>query len=168
MKKVLCKFFGNEKVAKWLGVSVGKNCRILTNKFGSEPWLITIGDNVTVSFDVVFINHDGVGWLLRDAVGRRYKYSKIKVGNNCFIGAHSIILPGVSIGNNCVVGAGSVLTKSVPDGCVVAGNPARYITTYDELMARVKLWPSENDISGDSYKDRVASIIDDDFRSEIK
>lgn len=168
MKKILCKVFGNEKVARWLGVSIGKNCRILTTKFGSEPWLITIGDNVTVSFDVVFINHDGVGWLFKDENGRRYKYSKIRVGDNCFIGAQSIILPGVCIGNNCVIGAGSVLTKSVPDGCVVAGNPARYITTYDELMARIKSWPSESYISGEKYRSRVSSILDDNFRPEIK
>lgn len=49
------------------------------------------------------------------------------IGNNCFIGGGSFILPGVSIGNNVIVGMGSVVTKDVPDNCIVAGNPAKVI-----------------------------------------
>ena len=49
------------------------------------------------------------------------------IGDNCFIGGGSFILPGVSIGNNVIVGMGSVVTKDVPDNCIVAGNPAKVI-----------------------------------------
>ena len=49
------------------------------------------------------------------------------IGDNCFIGGGSFILPGVSIGNNVIVGMGSVITKDVPDNCIVVGNPARII-----------------------------------------
>lgn len=52
----------------------------------------------------------------------------VLIGNNCWIGMNSIILPGVCLGNNTIVGAGSVVTKKFPEGnCVLAGNPARII-----------------------------------------
>lgn len=125
--------FRKEKLARKTGVNIGKNCRIYTSYFGSEPFLISIGDNVTVTSDVKFITHDGSGWLMKDKKGRRYYYHGISVGNNVFIGVNSIIMPGVKIEDNVVVGAGSVVTKSVPEGCVlVAGVPARIIGRYDD------------------------------------
>lgn len=51
------------------------------------------------------------------------------IGDNTIIGINSIIMPGVTVGNNVVVGAAAVVTKDVPDGCIVAGNPARIIKT---------------------------------------
>lgn len=67
----------------------------------------------------------GVQILTHDYVGKRHLVTKI--GNNCFIGTNSIILPGVTIGNDCIVAAGSVVTKNVPSRSLVAGNPARII-----------------------------------------
>lgn len=167
--KILYKLWGGKKYAEFLGVKVGSNCRILTEKFGSEPWLISIGDNVTVSSLVTFVNHDGTGWLYKDVKGRRYKYSKIEIGNNVFIGANSIIMPGVKIGSNCVIGAGSVVTKSIPDGTVVAGNPARYINSYDVLMEKIPHWASEDQLYKDgSYEEKVNSIVDTEFRPFLK
>lgn len=55
----------------------------------------------------------------------------IKIGNNVWIGAGSIILPGIKIGNYSVIGAGSVVTKHVPDFCIVAGNPAKFIKSIE-------------------------------------
>lgn len=51
----------------------------------------------------------------------------VLIKSNAFIGAHSIILKGVTIGENSIIGAGSVVTKSVPDNQIWAGNPARFI-----------------------------------------
>lgn len=58
--------------------------------------------------------------------------SNILVKEGSWIGANSIILPGVTIGQNAVVGAGSVVTKSIPDFCVAVGNPARVIKRIKE------------------------------------
>ncbi|WP_208347307.1 acyltransferase [Pseudaestuariivita rosea] len=167
--KVMRLMFSGQSLARKSGVTVGQNCRILTKDFGSEPFLITIGDNVTVSGDVKFINHDGAGWLARDDRGRKYSYRPISIGNDVFIGSGSILMPGVRIGHRVIVGAGSVVTKSIPDGCVVAGVPARYLGSYDDFINRIaQTWVSDQDMpSSGNYRDRVQAVVDMDFKPEL-
>lgn len=121
---------GGVRYARWLGVSVGDGCRIYSTNFGSEPFMITIGDRVTITSGVKFITHDGSAWLMRDNKGRRFVYNPIKIENDVFIGVNSIIMPGVRLGNRVIVAAGSIVTKSIPDGSIVAGIPAKYIGSY--------------------------------------
>ena len=149
-----------DSAARYLGATVGQNCRILSLEMGSEPWLITIGDRVTVSGGVQFLTHDGTGWLYDDDSGRRFRYAEIRIGDDVFVGNRSILMPGVRIGNRCVIGAGSVVTRSVDPGSVIAGNPARSITTYDELMARVAMWPSSRELEGLKPRARVQRAIE--------
>lgn len=121
------------------GLKLGRDTRVIGRpEFGSEPYLIEIGDHVTVSSNVVFLTHDGATWVFRDQARTRglQRFARIKVGDNCFIGANATILPGVRIGSNCVVGAGAVVTHSVPDNTVVAGVPARYICSYADYVER--------------------------------
>jgi acetyltransferase-like isoleucine patch superfamily enzyme len=121
------------------GLKLGQDVRIIGKPdFGEEPYLIEIGDHVTVSSRVSLITHDGATWVFRDRPEYKglQRFGRIKIGNNCFIGERSIVMPGVSIGDNCVVGAGSVVTRSVPDNCVVAGSPARYICSYEGFVAK--------------------------------
>lgn len=122
------------------GVNIGKDCSFIgTNiSFSSEPYLITLGDRVRVSFDVAFVTHDGGTFVLRGKYPNASIYGKIIIGNNVFIGARSIILPNVKIGNNCIVAAGSVVTKDVPDGTIVGGIPARRISDIDEYEKKHK------------------------------
>lgn len=123
------------KYAKFLGVTIGEGSRLVDNpSWGSEPYLITIGNHVLISSGVSFNTHDGATWLFRESgiFAGTVKYGKIKVGNNCFIGTRSIILPNVVIGDNSIIAAGSVVASNVPDGEVWGGVPARFIKKTED------------------------------------
>src|SRR6266850_1270123 len=83
----------------------------------TNPRGIHIGKYTTVTFGTAILTHDYVN--NRDA--------DVHIGDNCFIGAHSIILPGVTIGDSCIVAAASVVARDVPTGSLVSGNPARVV-----------------------------------------
>jgi len=137
--------------ARSIGVRVGQDCRILadaTSCFGSEPYLVTLLDHVTIASGVSFITHDGGVWIFRVRDPEIDYFGPIVVGNNVFIGIRVIIMPGVTIGDNCVIGAGSIVTRNVPAGHVYAGVPARNIKTVDQYwqdlqgkLSHVRSWP---------------------------
>ncbi len=119
--------------SKYLGIKFGKKVRILHfPRWGSEPFLIEVGNHVTITRGVAFVNHDGGVALFRGETPGLNVFGKIKIGNNVFIGINSIILPGVTIGNNVVIGAGSIVNKDIPDNVVVAGVPAKIIKSIDD------------------------------------
>lgn len=123
------------------GIKIGKNCRIYSDIKTTESYLIELGDNVTISTNVVFLTHDNsiskIDYNYTDMFG------KIKIGNNCFIGANSIILPGVELCENTIVGSGAVVTKSITEaGMVVAGNPAKKICSIEEFLKKNKKYAS--------------------------
>jgi acetyltransferase-like isoleucine patch superfamily enzyme len=133
-------FFVNGGVyaARRKGVTVGNNCRIYIHSFGSEPFLISMGDYVTITSGVKIITHDGSTGLVRDEQGRRYqRYAPVKIGNNVFVGVNAVILPGVTIGSNVVVAAGSVVTRDIPDNNIVSGVPARHIMSFQAFSERI-------------------------------
>lgn len=121
------------------GIQIGENCEIYASaNFGSEPYLISIGNHVRINASVKFITHDGGVWVLRDIEGLEDVdlFGKISVGNNVHIGSGAIIMPGVTIGNNCVIGCGAVVTKPIPDNSIAVGVPARVIETVDEYILK--------------------------------
>ena len=124
-----------EKEARHLGVTIGKNCLISTRYWSSEPYLITIGDNVQVTDNVSFHTHGG-GHCIRYKCPSFDAFGKIVINDGAYIGSWSHIMPGVIIGEGALVAAGSVVTKSVPPHTVVGGNPARYICSTDEYLDR--------------------------------
>lgn len=155
--------FGSVKFAKKKGVNIGEGCRIYIKEWGSEPFLITIGDRVTITSGVRLVTHDGSTWLVRDINNVRYQhYSGITIGSNVFIGINSIIMPGINIGDNVIVGAGSVVTKNIPSNSVVVGNPARIINTYDKFAEKIiDTCVHDSEISKIiDYKERVYKAIE--------
>lgn len=86
-----------------------------------------MGDHVTVTSGVSFINYDGGVWGFRREFPDLDIVAPVAVGNNVFIGINNIIMPGVTIGDDCIVAAGSVVTRDVPSGMVVGGVPAKTI-----------------------------------------
>ncbi len=134
-------FKGPFKCAVENGLKVGKNVSFGANiNWGSEPYLITIKDNVRLSSNIVFLTHDGGSHAFRDKDIYKgvNKFGKIVVEERSFIGANAIIMQNVRIGKRSVVGAGAVVTKSVPDDCVVAGIPARIICSTSEYADKMK------------------------------
>lgn len=138
---------GKDVIANYCkqGVRIGENVSFIEPIspviFSSEPYLVSIGDNTTVSFDVVFITHDAATRVIRnlpDGNPETVIYGTIEVGSNCFIGARSTILPNVKIGDNTIIGAGSLVNRDIPDNVIAAGNPCKVICTLDEYREKHK------------------------------
>lgn len=131
----------HEGYARYIGVNAGANLHIYGSSysmFGTEPWCITLGNNVHITRECVFITHDGGTLLFRDKTPNLEITAPIVIGDNVYIGTRSMILPGVKIGNNCIIAAGSVVTKDVLDNTVVGGIPAKFIKTIDEYYIGAK------------------------------
>jgi acetyltransferase-like isoleucine patch superfamily enzyme len=156
--------------AKYLGVEIGHDCRIYITTWGSEPFLITIGDRVTITDDVKILTHNGSTWLIKDEKGRRYDYNPVKIGNDVFVGTGSIIMPGVIIGNEVIIAAGSVVTKSVPDGCIVGGNPATIIGDYASYKTKaLTQFPADLDrVKSRSYKETILTELNNTPKPFLK
>lgn len=126
---------------RYTDVKLGTNCEIYPNvSFGSEPYLIEIGNNVRITKGVQLTTHDGGVWVLRNMnlAENADLFGKIKIGNNVHIGINSIIMPGVSIGDNVIIGAGSVVTKNVESNTIVAGIPAKKLKSVMEYYEKNK------------------------------
>lgn len=128
---------------KQIGLSVGKNFNMMANCRidYSHCWHITIGDNVTFAPKVVVLAHDASTHMHLGYT----KVANVRIGNNVFIGAGTIVLPGVEIGDGCIIGAGSVVSRSIPARCLAVGNPARPVmSTADYLEKQKQRMNSEN------------------------
>jgi len=131
--------------AKKSGLKVGSRTLLIGNQsFGSEPFLITIGDDCLITDGVKFVTHDGAiqvpliekGEKIKNVYSKKSTFGSIIVGNNVFIGINSIILPNTQIRDNSIIAAGSVVKGIIPAGSVVGGNPAKLICSTNEYYKK--------------------------------
>lgn len=127
------------------GMKIGNHCHLETFSFSTEPYLVELGDDVTIASGTVFITHDGALQCFRADFPDDDIFGKIIIGNNVFIGDNCTLLPNTVVGNNCIVGAGSVLRGRFPDDSVIFGNPAKVMTRmsiqkllYSQHKGRIK------------------------------
>ena len=117
------------------GVKIGKNCMIsFRAKIDTRRGRISIGDNCVITYGCILLSHDRSAMHIDsndDGEGN------VVLGNNVYLGVHTVVLRNVTIGDGSVVGAGSVVTKDIPPGVVAAGNPARVIK---EILRYRGLW----------------------------
>lgn len=162
VKKIRKMFYSPEKWARYLGVSIGSNNLIGKNHWSSEPYLITVGSNCQLTN--CKIHTHGGGIVVRDKIPDFDMFGKVSIGDWVYIGTNAQIMPGVTIQNNVLVAAGSIVTKSVPSGCIVAGNPAKIIGHIDDYINRNAQW--NLGIKGLSHEDKrkvLLSMPDDCF-----
>lgn len=129
-------FLSPTKYARYIGVNIGENNLIKKSHWSSEPYLITVGSNCQLTSCKIYTH--GGGQVVRHIDPTFDCYGKVTIGDYVYIGANSLIMPGVSIGNHVLISAGSVVTKSIPDNMVVGGNPARIICSIEEYYERNK------------------------------
>ncbi|WP_165047729.1 MULTISPECIES: DapH/DapD/GlmU-related protein [unclassified Adlercreutzia] len=99
---------------------------------GKDYSIIHIGDKTVISKNVEFLTHDYSIARALEAIGEdmtleAYFLRDIVVGNNCFVGLGSILMPGCTIGDNCIIGAGSVVRGDIPSNSIVIGNPQQIV-----------------------------------------
>lgn len=153
------------KVKRWIrrGLKVGTNFQIEKNVSidPSFPWLVEIGDHVSMAPDCIILAHDGStkSFLNYSKVG------KVQIGNHVFIGARSVILPNVTIGDNVIIGAGSVVLHDIESDKVVAGVPAKVISSienfqnkYREIMRGTATFDSSYTLAGKVNSQKKAQM----------
>lgn len=136
IKELLYRIRGEYTTEKLIsmGMKVGKNFNRLHGVIldPAHCWLIEIGDNVTMAPRVHILCHDASTKTFLNYT----KIGRVTIGDNVFIGAETVVLPGVTIGSNVIIGANSTVTHDVPDNSVVAGSPARVICSLEEYLAK--------------------------------
>lgn len=134
--------FTTERLVR-MGMKVGAGFKRLNGVIldPSHCWLIEIGNNVTMAPRVHILCHDASTKQFLNYT----KIGRVTIGSNVFIGAETVVLPGVTIGDNVIIGANSTVTHDIPTGSVAAGSPARVLCSLEEYLekerARMKASP---------------------------
>lgn len=151
LKEMLYRLRGEYTTEKLvsMGMKVGKDFGRLNGVIldPSHCWLIEIGDNVTMAPRVHILCHDASTKKFLNYT----KIGRVTIGNNVFIGAESVVLPGVTIGSNVIIGANSTVTHDVPDGMVVAGSPARVLCSLEEYLQKERARMETAPCYGEEY-----------------
>ncbi len=126
---------------------IGERVMITSRKIPLYARLISIGNNVWMASGVQFISHDVTHYMLNGLKdGHKYteKIGCIEIGNNVFIGADAVILYDVKVGDNVIIAAGALVNKDVPSNTVVAGVPAKVISSFDDYIIKRRMFTVEH------------------------
>lgn len=147
-KKMLLEEIWLEDYIK-MGMKIGENCSIQPGVVFdySHCWLIRIGNNVTIAPQAYLLAHDAS----TKKINNYTKIGSITIEDNAFIGARALIMPGITIGKNSIIAAGSIVTKSIPEGSIAAGNPAKVVSTIEEYIEQYKSIKTGSKIYNKSY-----------------
>lgn len=123
------------QLRKW-GAVIGDDVELICIHCDrKDATCLEIGNHVTLTYTTI---------LTHDASPQRFvghginRIGRIVIGDNVFVGRHSIIFPNVKIGNNVIIGAGSIVNKNIPDNVVAAGNPCKVIGSIDDFVKKTK------------------------------
>lgn len=151
LRGLLSRLRGEQNIKKLLnrGLRVGKGFKCMSGVIidPSHCWHIRIGDNVTLAPRVHILAHDASTGMFLGFT----RVANVSIGNNVFIGAGTIVLPGVTIGNNVVIGAGSVVAVDIPDNSLAVGSPARVIKSLDDYLEKKREEMKEGNVFGEDY-----------------
>ncbi|MEG0253271.1 MAG: acyltransferase [Muribaculaceae bacterium] len=136
----------SERYVKFLrskGVTIGDNVHIRAPKHTlidiTRPSLVEIGNDVDINDHFILLTHDYGTFVFKKLYNDFVASSgQVKIGNNVCFGMNVTILKGVTIGDNCIIGAGSIITKDIPSNSVAVGMPCRVKCTIDEYYNRRK------------------------------
>ncbi len=148
------------------GLVVGKDFKRMEGVIidPSHCWHITIGDNVVMAPRVHILAHDASTKVFLNHT----RVANTRIGNDVFIGAGTIVLPGVTIGDRVVIGAGSVVTKDIPNDSVAAGNPAHVLGSLSAFLDKEKHRMSPENVFGGEYTLRNKSFGEPEKRTLLE
>ena len=151
IKQFISRIRGEQSLQKLIrrGLIIGRNPCIMSGCIidPSHCWHIKIGDDVVIAPNVHILAHDSGSKLFLNYT----RIANVTIGNKVFIGAGSIILPGVSIGDNVIIGAGSVVTHNIVSNSVAIGVPAKVITTLETYLERKKTKMQPGNVFNSNY-----------------
>ena len=134
-------------------VEIGNSVGIFEGCVINPSEKVVIGSNVGIGAECLIWTH---GAWLDPLQGFPFSFESVTIGNNVWLPARSVMLPGTNIGDNCVIGTGSIITKDIPDGSLAMGSPCKVVK---ENAYPVKMSQEE--------KDQILSKITNKWNNEL-
>ena len=136
----------SERYCNWLrnkGIAIGGGTKLrpkTTRIDITRPSLVTIGSNCSLNENFTLLTHDWVtGVFIRANMDFLPSSGRVTIGNNVRFGQHCTVLKGVTIGDNCFIGAGSIVTKDIPANSIAVGIPCKVVCTLEEFHKKRKV-----------------------------
>jgi acetyltransferase-like isoleucine patch superfamily enzyme len=126
------------------GAKIGEGCSIIPRSLGDEPYLIRIGNNVTIAGGVEFGTHDGAVWAFRKEIPDIQVFGPIIIEDNCVIGENVVLFGNIRIGKDSIIGAGSVVITDIPENSIAMGIPARQFGSLEKYKEKcINRWQEQ-------------------------